>query len=148
MAEQESPLTGQKHAGGRPRKLTALEQAEVYDELNAYITANEDPTIVSFVSDNNVAIQYNVTRDNIEDWQEFSTLIKRATTKQESYLIKNAGSNKYNPTFAIFRLKQPVHGWTDRIQQDLTTNGKDLPTPILGNVNVQPDNSDTQNLIP
>jgi hypothetical protein len=36
-----------------------------------------------------------------------------------------------NQTGAIFNLKNNF-GWIDKQQQDLTTNGKDLPTPILG----------------
>lgn len=119
-----------KHPGGRPPKLTPLQRQEVYDALEQYIKDTEDPTIPSFVSDDPIAIQYSVTRDNINDWQEFSTLIKRAVVKQESYLLKQGGAGKYNPTIAIFRLKQPQHGYTDKTQTDLTSNGETL-APVL-----------------
>lgn len=109
---------------GAPPKLTDDEKQEVYDAFTEYINTTDDPTTVGFVSVNEVALQYSVTRHNIHDWAEFSALEERAVTKQEHFLITNAGSNKYNPTFAIFRLKQPVHGWKDRIENDLTTAGQ------------------------
>ena len=146
--DSQSPLAGQKHAGGRPPKLNPEERAIVYKAMQDYIARTPDPIIVGFCAWDSIAIKYDVTDDNIYDWQEFSGLRKRATMKQEAYLASGALIGKLNATMAIFRLKQPVHGYTDRVQQDLTTNGKDLPTPILGNVNVQPDNSNTQNLIP
>jgi hypothetical protein len=49
-----------------------------------------------------------------------------------------------NATMAIFSLKNN-YGWVDQSQIDNTVH---LPIPILGAVSVQPDNSDTQNLIP
>lgn len=104
------------HPGGRPPKLTDEERAEVYEALERYILNEDDPTVVGFVSYDDTAIKYSVTDDNIGDWQEFSGLRKRAIKKQEAYLLKFAGSNRYNPTIAIFRLKQPQHGYTDRSQ--------------------------------
>jgi hypothetical protein len=132
MAANESPLTGQKHAGGRPRKLTAEQQAEVLEAFRLYIERTPDPTIVGFVSWDDVPLQYWVTDDDINNWNEFYALRKRAIRKQEAFLLEGATRNKINPTMAIFRLKQPTHGYTDKTQQDLTTNGKDLPVPILG----------------
>lgn len=130
--------------GGRPTKLTQAQRAYVWNALFEYIQNEDDPTIVGFVAYDPAANEYDVTRDNINDWPEFSTLIKKATTKQEAYLLKNASKNRINPTFAIFRLKQPVHGYSDKTQTDLTTNGKDLPTPILGGVSVRSDDSNDQ----
>lgn len=118
MAADNSPIAGNKHAGGRPRKLTAEQQQEVYKALEDYIARTPDPTIVGFCSWDEVPIQYDVTDDNINDWAEFSRLRKRATMKQEAYLVQAGGTGKFNPTMAIFRLKQPVHGYTDKIQEE------------------------------
>lgn len=130
MVEATSPIIGNdtkpKHAGGRPPKLTAMQKTEVYQAFLDYIHKEDDPTVPEFVSVNDIAIQYDVTRENLKDWQEFSPLIKRCIIKQESYLLKFAGAGKYNPTIAIFRLKQPQHGYRDHINTDLTTNGKDI----------------------
>lgn len=117
---------------GRPPKLTPEQRQEVYEAFKAYIRETDDPTVPDFVSTHELALEYEITRDNLNDWGEFSTLIKSAVIKQERYLLKEGGAGKYNPTMAIFRLKQPQHGYTDRQQQDHTTNGKDMPAPILG----------------
>lgn len=133
MIERTEPGLGQpvtdtkpKHAGGRPPKLTSEQKQEVYESLQSYILSNDDPTIVGFVSVNDTAIQYNLNDSNLYDWPEFSGLIKRAIKKQEAYLLDGATKNKLNATMAIFRLKQPQHGYKDRTETDVTTNGKDI----------------------
>ncbi len=103
---------------GRPPKLTDLERAEVYDALENYIAMNLDPKVVGFVSMDPTALKYWVTKDNIHDWPEFSDLVKKAVAKQEWYLLEAGGTGRYNPTIAIFRLKQPQHGYTDKTVQE------------------------------
>lgn len=110
------------NAVGRPPKLTDEQRIEVYKALEDYIARTPDPTIVGFVSWDEVPLKYDVTDDNINDWAEFSRLRRRATTKQEAYLIQAGGTGKFHPTMAIFRLKQPVHGYTDR--QDVNQSGE------------------------
>lgn len=119
-----------KHAGGRPPKLTPVERQEVYDALVQYIRSEDDPTIAGFVSYNELALEYWVTDDNIYDWPEFSVLRKRAFKKCEAYLLKDGGSNKYNTALAIFRLKQPVHGYKDRTETDITSKGEQVGQSI------------------
>jgi hypothetical protein len=116
--------------GGRPPKLNEEERKEVLEAFTNYIDIEPDPTIVGFCAWDSVAIQYSITKDNLYDWDEFSELRKRAIEKQEAYLIKNAGKNQYNPTIAIFRLKQPQHGYKDRIDTDITSGGEKI-----GNLN-------------
>lgn len=104
------------HPGGRPPKLKSEQRAEVFQALSDYIQRTPDPTVVGFCAWDPVAIKYDVTDDNIYDWPEFSGLRKRAIIKQEAFLVEAATRNKINPTVAIFRLKQPQHGYTDRQQ--------------------------------
>lgn len=132
MSDLLEPSIGQntKHAGGRPPKLTAPERAEVYEAFKEYILDNEDPTLVGFIATNQTAIDYEVSRDNVNDWQEFSTLIKRCIVKQEHYLLTKGGEGKYNPTLAIFRLKQPQHGYKDRTETDITSKGEQVGQTI------------------
>lgn len=115
---------------GRPPKLTKLERAEVYKALEDYISRTPDPTIVGFVSWDPVPINYDVTDDNINDWEEFSRLRKRALKKQEAYLVHGATTGKINTVMAIFRLKQPAHGYKDKFETDLTSGG-DKIQPVL-----------------
>jgi hypothetical protein len=136
MSEQQEPVLGQtankvkqpdsKGLGGRPPKLTKDEKVEVYNALEKYILDTNDPTLPDFVTSDEVALRYHVTKYNLQDWQEFSSLIKQCVAKQEAYLLKEAGKGTYNPTLAIFRLKQPQHGYRDRFESDITSNGKDV----------------------
>lgn len=112
---------------GAPSKLTDEQKQEVYTAFSDYIVEKDDPTIVGFCAWDEIAIQYNVTKDNMHDWKEFSELRKRAIGKQEAHLLKEGGAGKYNPAIAIFRLKQPQHGYSDRTQVDNTVY---LPKPI------------------
>lgn len=118
------------HPGGRPPKLTPEQRKEVYEALEAYIQRTPDSTIVGFCAWDPVPNKYDVTDDNINDWPEFSRLRKKAVLKQEAFLLSGAITNKLNPTFAIFRLKQPVHGYKDRVDSDITSNGETLGATV------------------
>lgn len=110
--------TTEKRPPGRPPKLTPEQRQELYVAFKEYIQTTDDPTTVDFVTSNELALEHLITRENLKDWDEFSPLQKIAIEKQEAYLLKNAGSGKYNATVGIFRLKQPQHGYTDRSQLD------------------------------
>lgn len=108
----------------RPTKLTPAERAEVLKAFEAYIARTPDSTIVGFCAWDKVALKYFVTEDNLQDWQEFSNLKKRAVKQQEAYLIEAGTRNKINTTMAIFRLKQPQHGYTDKVVSENTGEQK------------------------
>lgn len=120
---------------GRPPKLTDEQRAEVLQAFSDYIKRTPDPIIVGFCVWDPVAEKYNVTDDDIYNWSSFNGLRKRAVMKQEAYLATGAATNKLNATMAIFRLKQPTHGYTDRqlVDQVVTT-----VTPILGGNSKKP----------
>ncbi len=98
----------------RPSKLLPPQRVKVFKAFEEYIADNNDPTIVKFCALDKTAIQHKVTKDNIHDWKEFSELRRRAIDKQEAYLLEGAPRNRLNASVAIFRLKQPQHGYTDR----------------------------------
>ena len=134
MMKSTEPISGRKKRPiGRPPKITELEKAEVYQALANYINQEDDPTIPGFCSWDKTAIKYNIMRDNLNDWPKFSTLIKKAIQKQEAYLVKFAGKGLYNPAIAIFRLKQPQHGYKDRIDSDITSGGDKLGVGLSAN---------------
>lgn len=114
------------HPGGRPPKLTKDQRKEVYDAMVDYIARTPDPIIVGFCAWDSVAVKYWITKDNINDWEEFSELRKRAVQKSEAYLASGAVTGKLNPTMSIFRLKQPVHGYKDRFDTDVTSGGEKI----------------------
>lgn len=117
-----------RHPGGRPQKLTPQQIKVVVSDFTKYIDETEDPTIVGFcatyplITLKDGSIFY-VGKDYISDHTEFSDLRKKAIQKQEAYLLKNGTTNKANPTMAIFRLKQPQHGFKDKTELDANLNG-------------------------
>jgi hypothetical protein len=120
------------HAGGRPPKLTEEQRAEVLEAFRLYIERTADATIVGFCAFDPVGAKYLITKDDINHYDEFSELRKYAIQKQEAYLITGAVTNKLNASMAIFRLKQPQHGYKDRIDTDITSGGEKLGANVSG----------------
>lgn len=123
-------LPDSKGLGGRPPKITDEQKQELAQEYRQYIQDNDDPTLAGFLSTNEHCFEWEILKHNIDDWTEFSTLKQIAIQKQEANLLRKAGKNEYNPTLAIFRLKQPQHGYSDRHETDITSGGDKL-APVL-----------------
>jgi len=97
---------------GRPTKLTPEGFQELADKFAQYIDETTIPIVAEF------AYLNNVLREQLYDWPEFATLLKRCKEKKESQLEKGALGNKVNVSMAIFSLKQL--GWSDK--QDINLN--------------------------
>lgn len=112
---------------GRPRKYNPQQLAEIAKDLEDYIEATEDPILSAFVANYK---KYDVLDDYVYEAPEFAVLKKRALKKQEGFLLKKAGSGDYNASLAIFRLKQPQHGYKDKFEQavDVTSKGEQVAT--------------------
>lgn len=104
---------------GRPNKYDPLEIAKKLDD---YIDSNKNPIIAKFCIEPG-----NPCKDTVYELaktcEELSYSIKRAVDKQEAYVEEGAMNGTVNPTFAIFKLKQPQHGWTDKQQIDSNISG-------------------------
>lgn len=72
-----------------------------------------------------------LNKDTIYSWRkehkDFSDLIDDLLQKQARQLINRGLSGDYNPTIAKVLLTK--HGYRDGV--DHTTNGKDMPVPLL-----------------
>lgn len=104
---------------------TLTKDGKVIDE--PYIHYNPKiPTIEG------LAYELKVNKTTIYEWEnkfeEFSNVIDELRNKQASQLVNKGLSGQYNSTIAKVLLTK--HGY--REGADLTTNDKDLPTPILG----------------
>lgn len=132
---------------GRPPKLNKLEREEVLQAFKAYLERTPDATIVGFCAFDPVGFKYLITKDDIYKWEEFSELRKAAIQKQEAYLLLGATTGKLNATMAIFRLKQPQHGYKDRVDTDITSDGNAIQPLLVSFINnkidVLPDGNDT-----
>jgi hypothetical protein len=116
---------GNKIRVGRPIKYSSAEKTKLLKELENYIAAQEYPTMPKFCVDHGISKQrvYEWARDeklNSEGRKSyplgeyFTDLIKRMNDKQESFIEEHAMLGNITPSFAIFKLKQPGIGWTDK----------------------------------
>lgn len=97
-----------KRKRGRPLKFTSQELSDIYDAFDDYINKVDDPTITGFISRYSINDKW-IDRDYLQGKKIFRALITKARAKEESYLL----SQMKNPTMAIFRLKQPIFGYSD-----------------------------------
>ncbi len=107
-------------AGGRPRKYNNNEVQEIINKLIDFIDNDQFPTVAKF------CIQNNVSRDAVNDYPEFHTLIKKLHDKSEAYLQQKLIDNKGNAASHMFLLKA-MHQYRDNSQ--LTVSG-DKEAPI------------------
>jgi hypothetical protein len=104
----------EKHGAGRPDKVTPEQKLEIYKAFEKYVDEEDYPTVTGFCARHKVGIKYKLISQNLKDWDQFSSLIKRANDKQAEFTEDMAQRGKMNPTWAIFKLKQPAFGWTDK----------------------------------
>jgi hypothetical protein len=81
-----------------------------------------------------LALAIGIARSTVYLWKdkydEFSDIIEDLMASQGEKLLNNGLSGTYNSTIAKVLLTK--HGYREGV--DSTTNGKDLPTPILGGI--------------
>lgn len=146
--------------GGRPSKY----KTELCDKVDEYLEKEKDEYIEfhktrGLKSDSfdrliqvNLPTIYGFSKfietplSTVEFWgrehAEFLRALEKIKKEQELRLLENGLSGDYNSTIAKLILSSN-HGYKERMDQ--TTNDKDLPSPILGNV--QKNNGNGQNNI-
>lgn len=96
-------------AMGAPKQYNVDDIVKAFDE---YITANDEPLVQEF------ALNYGISRTHLYELSNsnsnLSDIINKCLVKQEIYLVRNASTNKINPVFTMFRLKQPSFGYKDK----------------------------------
>lgn len=84
-----------------------------------------------------LALAIGINRDTVYDWKgkylDFSDIIDELMALQADRLLNNGLSGTYNPTIAKVLLTK--HGYREGI--DNTTNGKDLPVPLLSSLDIK-----------
>lgn len=119
-----------KDKGGRPTKY----DPKFIDEVNVYLAkATKDnmhmPKVESF------ALHIGVTKKTLYNWAEkhrqFLHSLEKIMTYQAERLIDDGiyGGKEVNATI-VKLLLQNNHGYKER--SDITTNDKDIPSPIYG----------------
>lgn len=100
---------------GRPPKYNDEQMSELVAKFREYIENTDIPIVAEFAYQNGLYKQY------FYDHDEFTDLVKMATSKKEAALEYGALKGTLNPTMAVFSLKQM--GWTDKQQTEMTGSG-------------------------
>lgn len=122
---------------GRPTDYTPelLEKAWWYADSGWNEVGDPVPTVAG------LACELGISRDTCYEWEkhedkEFSDILRKIAQTQERHLVKGGLVGGYNA--AISKMMLTRHGYSDRIEQDHTTNGKDLPS-VVERIIVTPD---------
>ena len=114
---------------GRPRTY----KPDMVEKARRYIANHEDfddpvPTVAG------LACVLGVTRKTVYEWSngddkpEFSDILEELAQKQERCLVRGGLMSAFNAPIAKMMLTK--HGYSDRVDTDVTTNGKDLPSGV------------------
>jgi hypothetical protein len=91
-----------------------------------------------------LAVFLGVARSTIYKWKDeqpdFSDILEKLLAEQAKRLINNGLTGQWNST--ITKLILTKHGYSDKVEQDVTSGGK--PIPILASMNVSTNDSDNQ----
>lgn len=132
--------------GGRPLKLSDSKQLQTtFEEWKLTFMPggereHEIPDVEGFCD------YVGAWRDLLNQYEkkpEFSVTVKKIKNWIYAGKKQLAFAGKMPPAVFIFDAKNNA-GYTDRQDIDHTTNGKDLPTPILGGMSVRRDDSDPE----
>lgn len=99
---------------GRPRAFKSVEEVE--EKINAYFNYCEEKEKPYTMS--GLAYYLGISRQtlvNYSNQDQFFDTIKKARDRVQMQLEENALSNKANPTFTIFNLKNNFD-WKDKIE--------------------------------
>ena len=115
---------------GRPSKLTdaLIEKAGRYASTEYLLHGEVIPTVEG------LSVYLNVSRSTIYKWkgenQEFSDILEDLMARQAKELFSNGLRGDFNPT--ITKLILTKHGYSDRVEQDVTSSdGALAPTSIV-----------------
>jgi hypothetical protein len=130
---------------GRPPKFeTADDLLARFEEWQAEF--EEGGKLVSEIPDVEGFCDYvNAYRQLLMEYEkkpEFSTTIKHIRNWIYYKKKQLAMQGKMNPAIFIFDAKNNA-GYTDKQEVDHTTNGKDLPQPLLGGISVSSNDSNS-----
>lgn len=138
----------------RPTKLTK----ELVDQAREFVSKRKADRIL-LPTIEGLASELGISRETIYDWSEkpdaasaavadslgaetkktlmlrdeFSDIVSELKAAQAEKLIQLGLSGRYNASITKLILSGK-HGYVEKQQTDLTTNGKDLPSPILGGI--------------
>lgn len=128
---------------GRPSLYTPELLARAREYVVGYKDMDEVlPTVAG------LALHLGISRETCYAWQDdpekavFSDILDELNKRQEIELVNKGLVGAFNAP--ITKMMMTKHGYSDRVDTDLTTNGKDMPQPFTGFTieRAQPDTPD------
>lgn len=107
------------------RKFTDEMYEEIAQAFEQYVLEHDDPLMQEFMAYDPVALKYHVLEDDFSapPYPKLSELAQVAIKRQEVYMLRK-GMNGQSTAMSIFRLKQKTFGYTDRLEQNITSDGE------------------------
>lgn len=108
--------------------LKLLKQAKYYVE-NWKEIGDAVPSVAG------LAVHLGISRDTAYEWakeegkEQFSDILRKIATKQERELIN--GSLKGNLNAPVSKMLLTKHGYSDKVDQDLTSGGQKIEVGIV-----------------
>ena len=122
-----------KHPGGRPLKFNSNEELqELIDEYFKECDLKGEFYTITGLAD--YLDTDRITLVRYENRDEFSNTIKKAKRKVEKQFIQNSLNGKYNPTIAIFLMKNN-YGYQDKVDVRVDSPEDDPITIALKGIN-------------
>lgn len=110
------------HPGGRPLKFKSVEELQI--KIDAYFNECDETGEFYTVSGLAYALETDrITLIRYENRDEFSNTIKNAKQKIEKQFEQRALTGVYNPTIAIFLMKNNF-GYVDKTEQEVVVKEK------------------------
>lgn len=122
-----------KHPGGRPLKFNSNEELqELIDEYFKECDLKGEFYTITGLAD--YLDTDRITLVRYENRDEFSNTIKKAKRRVEKQFIQNSLNGKYNPTIAIFLMKNN-YGYQDKVDVRVDSPEDDPITIALKGIN-------------
>ena len=126
---------------GRPTKYSD----EILEKANAYVNggfASEGDVVPSVAG---LSCSLDVARVTLHDWAEtypeFSYTLTKCKGVQERMLLSGGLSSTMNST--ITKLMLANHGYSDKVEQDVTSNGQTVAPLAINIIGIDPDDGDS-----
>jgi hypothetical protein len=104
---------------------------DIAKKLKEYCDTNDNPIIKKFcIQDGNPCHDHLLVL--AKECKALSETIKRCISKQEVWYEEQVSKGNVPPAWAIFKMKQPQHGWTDK--QEIVA---DVNSTVTINVTVE-----------
>jgi len=116
---------------GRPSEYTP----ELVQMAREYIDGGWKEVGDAIPSIAGLAVHLKKGRDTLHRWgkeegkEEFSNMLAEMLAKQENILLSKGLTNEHNPT--ITKLVLSKHGYSDKVEQDVTSGGDKIAMPSV-----------------